>query len=219
MCNFGGGAERFRFWSMACLFGTRYPPQTLHSRRAGLEGRLACWGTSCAPYSFIVRLAKLHASTLHLLVQAQEGDDKLGRQLRGADGATLHLVESARAQVDRIQRFQSSASWQKNVAITCACVEGDNAFEMFGSNLTAALSSAPTPPRSCACTQRSKRARQLSWSGGWRTPPAWQVGEFGRRRLQPAVQQGLTAEPSSRFPSCLLPLTSGPADRPTAHCI
>lgn len=108
--------------SMACLFGTRYPPQTLHSRLAGLEGRLACWGASRAPYSFIVRLAKLHASTLHLLVQAQEGDDKLGRQLRGADGATLHLVESARAQVDRIQRFQSSASWHKNVAIVFACV-------------------------------------------------------------------------------------------------
>ena len=32
-------------------------------------------------------------------MQAQEGDDKLGRQLRGADGPTLILVESARAQV------------------------------------------------------------------------------------------------------------------------
>lgn len=33
------------------------------------------------------------------LLQAQEGDDKLGRQLRGADGTTAHLMESARAQV------------------------------------------------------------------------------------------------------------------------
>lgn len=146
----------------------------------------------------------------HSLVQAQEGDDKLGRQLRGADGATLHLVESARAQVGTIQRFQSSASWPKNVAIVFACV--NLRFKCFVA--TSLLPSHLPPPhpqlrmhskiQKGTAAELERRLENTARLAGKVFGRHWTAAGCGAKNVTPLR--------SSRFSSCLLLLTSRPAD-------
>lgn len=83
-----------RMWALCVDICRRSTPQ-LRSVQAGAP--------AAVPSPSLICSWTHHSLYLHRFfdfwLQAQEGDDKLGRQLRGADGTTAHLVESARAQV------------------------------------------------------------------------------------------------------------------------
>lgn len=134
-------------------------------------------------------------------LQAHEGDDKLGRQLRGADPATQHLVEAARAQVGGGPpptgcHRGAGAAWRAEHP----CLQ-----RMAAAAATPMFFLCRNPPcRSCACTPSCSGALQPILSGGQRRQPDGQVGISEPNLAAPARaarHEGVAAQHMLRSPA------------------